>query len=97
MKGNLRRPTVPDDVFQLNGREVPFLHNVTYLGVTFNRRMTWKHHIERNAAKALRVYLMAYFLFKYGPLSSNIKLIGVSCDLCLYHMGVDAHQSANYT
>jgi hypothetical protein len=33
-----RRLRVPDDVLQLNGRDIPFVNNVTYLGVTFDRR-----------------------------------------------------------
>jgi hypothetical protein len=36
---------------QLNGREIPFVNTVTYLGVTFDRRMTWRRHIERTVAK----------------------------------------------
>jgi hypothetical protein len=42
---------VPDEVLQLKGRDIPFVNNVTYLGVTLDR-MTWRHHIERTAAKA---------------------------------------------
>jgi hypothetical protein len=42
-----RRLRVSDDVLQLNGRDIPFVNNVMYLGVTFDRRMTWRHHIER--------------------------------------------------
>jgi hypothetical protein len=44
----------PNDLLQLNGRNIPFVNNVTYLGVTFNRRMTRRHDIERSVAKALR-------------------------------------------
>jgi hypothetical protein len=39
------------------------------LGVTFDMRITWRHHIERAAAKALHTYV-----FKSGHLSTNIKL-----------------------
>jgi hypothetical protein len=35
-----RRLRVPDDVLQLNGRNIPFANNVTYLGVTLDR-MSW--------------------------------------------------------
>jgi hypothetical protein len=31
---------VPQDVLQLNGRDIPFVDNVACLGVTFDRRMT---------------------------------------------------------
>jgi hypothetical protein len=69
-----RRLTVPDDVLQLNGRDIPFVCNVNYLGVTFNSRMAWRHHIERTVAKALPKCMRTYSLFKYGRLSTNIKL-----------------------
>jgi hypothetical protein len=66
---------VLDEVLQLNRRDIPFINNVTYLGVTFNRRMTWRHHIERTVAKAFCRYVRSYFLFKSGCLSTNIKLM----------------------
>jgi hypothetical protein len=67
-----RRLRVPEDVLQLNGRDIPFVNNVTYLGVTFDRRMTWRLHVERTAAKALPTYLRTYSLFKSERLSTNI-------------------------
>jgi hypothetical protein len=70
-----RRLTVPDDVLELNGRDIPFVNNVTYLGVTFDRRMTWRHHIVRTVAKAFSTYVRTYSLFKSGSLSTNIKLM----------------------
>jgi hypothetical protein len=36
-----RRLRVPEDMLQLNGRDIPFVNNLTYLGVTFSRMMTW--------------------------------------------------------
>jgi hypothetical protein len=36
--------------------------------------MTWRHYIDRNVAKALRIYVRAYSFFKSGRLSTNIKL-----------------------
>jgi hypothetical protein len=68
-----RRLIVPDDVPQLNGRHIPFVNNVTYLGITFHRRMTWRRHIGRNVAKALRTCVRSYSLLKNGRLSINIK------------------------
>jgi uncharacterized protein (AIM24 family) len=32
---------------QLNGQDILFINNVIYLGVTFQRRMMWRLHIER--------------------------------------------------
>jgi hypothetical protein len=59
-----RRLTVPDDVLQLKGRNISFVNNVTYLGVTFDRRMTWTHHVDRTLAKALGVYIRTFSLSK---------------------------------
>jgi hypothetical protein len=50
-----------------------FVSNVTYLGVTFDRRMTWRHHIERTITKTLRTYVRNYSLFRSGRLRTNIK------------------------
>jgi hypothetical protein len=70
-----RRLRVPEDMLQLNGWDIiPFVNNVTYLGITFDRRMTWRLHIERTLTKALRTYLRTYSLFKSERLSTNIKL-----------------------
>jgi hypothetical protein len=69
--GRLR---VPDEVEQLNRRDNPFVNNVTYLGVTFDRRMTQTHNIETTIAKPLHTYVRTYSLFESGRLSTNIKL-----------------------
>jgi hypothetical protein len=82
MKGKLRRSIpaedlrVPEEVLHQNGRDIPIVlvNNVTYLGVTFVRRMTWRHHTERTAVKALCMYVRTYCLFKSGLLSTAIKL-----------------------
>jgi hypothetical protein len=80
MKGKPKRcispedSNVPNDVLQLNGRDIPLVHNVSNLGVTFDRWMTLRHHIERTVAKDFRTYVRTYSLFKSGCLSTNIKL-----------------------
>jgi hypothetical protein len=66
--GRLR---LPEDVLQLNGQNIPFVNNVMYLGVTFNRRMTWRLHIKRTVTKDLCTYLRTYFLFGSECLSTN--------------------------
>jgi hypothetical protein len=38
-----RRP--PDSLLTLNGRNIPFVNSVKYLGVIFDKRMTWRLHI----------------------------------------------------
>jgi hypothetical protein len=79
MKGKLRRSFYPEDlgslnVLQLNGWGIPFVNNVIYLGVTFDRRMTWRHRIERTVAKVLRMYVRTYSLFRGRRLGTYIKL-----------------------
>jgi hypothetical protein len=49
-----RRRSVTDYVLQLNGQNISFANNVMYLGFTLNKRMTWRHHIEKTVDKALR-------------------------------------------
>jgi hypothetical protein len=66
---------MPGDELQLNGRNIPFVNSVKYLGVIFDRRMTWRLHIEKIAAKALGTYIRTYFIFKSKHLNANIKLI----------------------
>jgi hypothetical protein len=66
MKGKLRRSValevfiVPEDVLQLNRRNIYVVNNVKYLGVIFGRRMTWRRHI-RTAVKSLGIYIRTYF------------------------------------
>jgi hypothetical protein len=57
---------VPDGVLQLDRRDIIFVNNITYLGVTFDRRMAWRPHIERAVAKALLTYVRTYFYSKVG-------------------------------
>jgi hypothetical protein len=70
----VRRLGVPEDVSQLNGRDIPFVSNVTYLGFTFDRRITWKLHMVTTVVKSLRTYKRTYSLSKNGRLSTNISL-----------------------
>jgi hypothetical protein len=67
-----RRP--PDSLLTLNGRNIPFVNSVKYLGVIFDKRMTWKLHIETIEAKAFRTFIRLYSLFESERLSVNIKL-----------------------
>jgi hypothetical protein len=70
-----RRLRLPEDDFQLNGRNIPFVNSVKYLGVTFDRRMAWRLHIEKTAAKALGTFIRTYSIFKSKHLSAHIKVI----------------------
>jgi hypothetical protein len=62
-------------LLKLNGRNIPFVNSVKYLGVFFNKRMTWRLHIETIEANAFRIFNRLYSLFKSERLSVNIKLI----------------------
>jgi hypothetical protein len=65
----------PEFHLTLNGRNIPFVHHVKYLGVIFDKRITWRLHIEMIEAKAFRAFIRVYSLLKSEHLSSNIKLL----------------------
>jgi hypothetical protein len=69
-----RRRRMPGDDLQLNGRNIPFVNSVKYLGANYDRRMTWRLHIEKTASKALGTYRRTYSVFKSKHFSANIKL-----------------------
>jgi hypothetical protein len=70
-----RRRRLPEDDLQLIGRNIPFVNSVKYLGVTFDRRMTWRPHIKKTAAKALGTYIRTNSIFTSKHLSAHSKLI----------------------
>jgi hypothetical protein len=70
----------PDSLFIFNGWNIPFVNSIKYLGVIFNKRMTWKLHIEKIEAKAFRIFIRLYLLFKSERSSVNIKLTRQSPD-----------------
>jgi hypothetical protein len=85
-----RRIKVPDEVLQLNGRDVPFANSVTYLGVTFDRRRTpYRKHCSQGLA----------LVFKSGRWSKYIKLTlyktvirsVITCTCPILEYAVDAH------
>jgi hypothetical protein len=65
----------PKHGLKLNGRNITFVNNAKYPSAIFNRRMTWRLHIEWITAKTLGTYIGTYSLFKRMCLSSNVKLI----------------------
>jgi hypothetical protein len=67
-----RRP--PESHLTLNGRIIPFVNSVKYLGVIFDKKVAWKLHTEMIEAKAFRTFIRIYSLFKSEGLSTNIKL-----------------------
>jgi hypothetical protein len=67
-----KRRRMPGDNLQLNGLNIPFVNSVKYLGVIFDRRMTWRLLIEKIAANALGMYIRTNSTFKSMHLSANI-------------------------
>jgi hypothetical protein len=58
----------------LNGWNIPFISRVKHLGVIFDKRITWRLHIDMIEAKAFRTFIRIYSLFKNESSSANIKL-----------------------
>jgi hypothetical protein len=48
----------------LKGRNIPFVNNVKYLGINFDRKISWGPHIQRIEATAFRTFINIYSLFK---------------------------------
>jgi hypothetical protein len=58
----------------MNGRNIPFVNHVKYLGGIFDVRITWRLHIGMTEAKAFRTFIRIYSLFKSERSNVNIKL-----------------------
>jgi hypothetical protein len=58
----------------LNGRNIPVVNHAKYLGLIFDRRITWRLHIEMIEAKAYTTFIRIYSLLKSEHLNANIKL-----------------------
>jgi hypothetical protein len=41
----------------LKGRVIPFVNDVKYLGVTFDKKITWRKHVDWIVTKALRTFV----------------------------------------
>jgi hypothetical protein len=68
------RNRLPDFLLRLNGRNLPFVNSVKYLGVLFYKEMTWRLHIQMIEAMHFRTFIRIYSLFESERLSANIKL-----------------------
>jgi hypothetical protein len=66
--------TPPESLLTLNGRNIPFVNGVKYLGLIFDKRITWRLNVERIEAKAFRTFIKLYSLFTSERLNDNIKL-----------------------
>jgi hypothetical protein len=60
----VHRNRLPDYLITFNGRNIPFVNSVKYLGIIFDKRMAWRLLIETNEAKAFRTFIRIYSLFK---------------------------------
>jgi hypothetical protein len=63
----------PESRLTLNGRDIPFVNSVKYLGAIFDKKVTWRLHIEMIEAKIFRTFIRIYSLFRSERLSTNIK------------------------
>jgi hypothetical protein len=54
------RNRLPDSLLTLNWRNIQFVDSVKYLGVIFDKRMTWRLHIQIIEAKAFRTFIRLY-------------------------------------
>jgi hypothetical protein len=63
-----------ESLLTINGQNILFVHNVKYLGVIFDGKITWGLHIKTIVTKSFRAFIRAYSLFKSELLSVNIKL-----------------------
>jgi hypothetical protein len=57
----------------LNGQNFPFVNSVKYLGVFFDKKMTWKVHLETTEARAFRTFIRICPPFRSEQLSTVIK------------------------
>jgi len=75
----------------LKWRQVPFVNHVKYLGEIFDKKITWRLHIETIALKALWIFIRIYPLLKSESLSVGIKLIlykALILSICLPCVGI---------
>jgi hypothetical protein len=69
-----RSRRLPESCLTLNGRNIPFVGTAKFLGVIFDRRVTWRLHVEMIEVKAFRTFIRVYSLFRSERLRTNIKL-----------------------
>jgi hypothetical protein len=69
-----RRIRPPGSLLTLNGQDIPFVNSVKYLGVIFDKEITWRLHVETMEGKAFRIFIRIHPLFKSEGLSTIIIL-----------------------
>jgi hypothetical protein len=58
----------------LNAKDIPIVNYIKYLSVNFDKKTTWRLYIRMIEAKAFRIFIRVYSLFKNERLSLNIKV-----------------------
>jgi hypothetical protein len=58
----------------LKGEDIPLVKGGKYLGVIFDRRITWRYHIDSIATKALQIFIIIYSLLGSELLSAKSEL-----------------------
>jgi hypothetical protein len=61
-----------DSLLTLNGRDIPFVNSVKYLGVIFHKKITWIH-VETVEAKAFSTFIRIYPPFESERLNTDKK------------------------
>jgi hypothetical protein len=64
----------PESLLTTNGRNIPFVNNLKYIRVIFDKNILWRLHIKAIEAKAFRAFIKTHSLFKSERLSANFKL-----------------------
>jgi hypothetical protein len=67
-----RRP--PESHLTLNGRNIPFVNTIKYLGVVLDKKVAWILHVEIIEAEAFRKMIRISALFKSERSSTNIEM-----------------------
>jgi hypothetical protein len=61
----------PETHLTLNKRNVPF---VKYVGLIFDKRITWRLHVEMIETKTFRTFIRIFFVYRHERLIANIKV-----------------------
>jgi hypothetical protein len=77
--GHKLRP--PEAHLTLNGRNISLASHVKYLGVIFDKRITWRQHIKMIEIKAFRTFITIYSLF-----TARKADVAAICELIFYKM-----------
>jgi hypothetical protein len=69
-----RRRPPPESHLTLTGRNTPFVNSVKYPSVILDQKSHMEIHIEMIEAKAFRIFIRIYSLFKSERISTNVIL-----------------------